>query len=230
MHFKNMTATAALLLAFAAPAFAQQPAQPRTPARPASGWTDEGEGRGPRGLNIELALRHKEDLKLSDAQVSQLDAVRKEIVAEKQARASQMIDIQSRVASGLLKREDVRKQFEDKRDDIRKTMEARQDRVAKILTQEQQDKLRDGERREMQKRMRAGGMGQGRMGQGRMGQGMRGRNMGPGGMQGRMRPRMRGGFNPGMPGFGERRPMRPGMPDRPGFDDDEEQLNDEPVR
>ena len=213
MQLKNMTATAALLLAFAMPALAQQPAQPRNPERPgADSWRDEDDRRGPRGFNVELALRHKEDLKLSDAQVSQLDAVRKEIVAERQSHATQMIDIQSRVAAGLIQREDVRKQFEGKRDEIRKTMEARQDRISKILTPEQQDKLRDGERREMQKRMRAG----------QMGPGMRGGQMGPG-MRGVIRQRMRGGFGPGMPGMRERRPMRPPFPGGPGFDDEDDQ-------
>jgi Spy/CpxP family protein refolding chaperone len=130
----------------------------------------------PRMLNVEAALRLKDELKLSAAQQTQLEELRKEIVTERQNQARDHIDLQSRVAAGLITREDVHKQFEGRRDALRQTMEQRSERISKILSEEQQEQLRRETRERMWQRMhdRRGGRG---FGPGRRGPGL----MGPGG-------------------------------------------------
>lgn len=186
MKIKPHAGMLALLFAIAIPASAQQPPQPPEAPQPPQGRP------GPRMLNVEAALRLKETLKLSAAQQTELEALRKEIVAERQNQARDHIDLQSRLAAGLITREDVHKQLEGRRDAMRQTMEQRQERISKILSQEQQEQLRRETRERMMQRMhdRRGGRG---FGPGRRGRGF----MGPG---------FGGGFGPG---FG------PG----PGFDD-----------
>ncbi|HUP88654.1 MAG TPA: Spy/CpxP family protein refolding chaperone [Longimicrobiales bacterium] len=188
---RNILGALALSIAFAAPAFAQQPPPPPRPRQPMRGMQEMPgrpgmpgmAARGQQRFNVvEAALRMKTDLKLTDAQASQLEAIRKEIVAERQAHARDMIDVQSRIAAGLVKPEDVRKQFEGNRDATQKTMEARRDRIEKILTQEQRDQMRQ--------HVRHAAMRQMRMRQGRGGMQGRGR------MQGQ-RMRRRGGFDRG---------------------------------
>ena len=114
-------------------------------------------------LNVEAALRLKQELKLSDAQVSQLEAVRKEIVAERQADASERIDIQSRRMAGLIAEDAVRKQFDSRRDALRQSMQQRRDRVAGILSEQQQEQLQRETHRMFRDRMhdRRGHMGPG---------------------------------------------------------------------
>jgi len=198
MEFKRNAGLAVLLLAIGVPAFAQEGTP--DPRKPDMRIERRAAGRGELGSRMfspEIALRMKSELKLSDAQVSQLEALRKEIVAERQERAREMIDIESRVAAGLISREDVRKQFENKRDGMKDKLKDRQDRLGKVLTPEQQEQL--------QRSMRHGAMH--RM-QGRRG-GMRGpgwNGFGPG-MMGPGRGWNE--FGPGMmgPGFRGRRPM-----------------------
>lgn len=164
---RNILGALALSVAFAGPAAGQQrmPGHPGMPPMPRMMAL-----RQHRFNVVEAALRMKTDLKLTDAQASQLEALRKEIVAERQAHARDMIDVQSRIAAGLVKPEDARKQFQGNRDAMRKTMEARRDRIEKILTPEQRDQIGRHVRRAAMRQMR---MRQGARMHGRM-QGMRG--------------------------------------------------------
>lgn len=187
MKVRIHAAALLLLASVTGPLMAQQPPRPR-----AGG--EASDSMRLRMLNVEAALRFKQDLKLTDSQVSQLDAIRKEIVADRQAQARDMIDTESRIAAGMLSPEDAHKQFEGKGEAMRETMRQRHDRIAKILTPEQQDKLELQARRAMMQRMR-GPMGHGAPGPGSMGRGrMRPRGMAPGEMgpgwapRGRMAP------------------------------------------
>ena len=177
MRLKTYAGTLAVLLAVAVPATGQQPGMPRQPQQRAQGQM------GPRALPVELALRMKEQLKLTDSQAQQLEAIRREIVTERQAQAQTMIDVQSRLAAGLAKPEDVRKQMQDRREAMRGTVEQRHERISKILTQEQQDQLQKATRRAALRQMH-----------------MRGRGRGPG-----FGPGRGPAFGPGR-GFGGRRP------------------------
>ena len=213
MMIKQWTSAATLLLVLSVPALAQQPQTPDQPKAPGPGMMHEG--MHPGMLNVEAALRMKEQLKLSDAQTAQLDAIRKEMVAERQAHAQTMIDVESRLAAGLIKREDVRKQFEGKADAMRQTFQQRQDRVAKILTQEQQEQVQRMSRRMMMRSMRSRGFEGGR-GRGFAGQRMRRR------FRGGMHRGMGQGFGPGefggrrfYPGFDQDWAPRPPLPPHP---------------
>jgi rSAM-associated Gly-rich repeat protein len=174
MTIKTYAGMLALLFAIAIPASAQQPPPP--PQAPQAPQAPQGRaGMRSRMLGVEAALRLKQELKLSAAQQTELEALRKEIVAERQNHARDHIDLQSRLAAGLITREDVRKQFEDRRDAMRRTMEQRHERISKILTQEQQEQLRSQIRDRVQQRMydRRGGRGfrPGQRGRGFMGRG-----------------------------------------------------------
>jgi Spy/CpxP family protein refolding chaperone len=174
MKVRTQAAMVAVLMAMAVPAFAQQPPPPPQPPHPPQ-FGQRADSIRPRMLNVEAALRFKQELKLSEAQVSQLEAVRKEIVADRQAEARDRFDIESRLMAGLISEDEVRKQFDSKRDALRQTMQQRRDRLAKILSEEQQEQLQRETHRRMMDRMhdrgdrRGPGMrGRGRMGFGRM--------------------------------------------------------------
>ena len=141
MKFKTQAITAALLFLITIQVSAQQPRA----RRPMEGRGGHG---GPVGMSqgpspIETALRMKTELKLSEAQVSQLEALRNEVVAQQQAQASKMIDVRSRVAAGLIQREEVRKEFEANRETLHKSADQRRERFQKILTDEQRTQLRE---------------------------------------------------------------------------------------
>ena len=134
-RIKN-AALAALMVVTALPALAQQPDRDRPQMRGGAGFNGRGFGGG-----VEAILRNRESLKLSEAQMSQLEALRKEIVAQRQNEAREMIDLQSRIAAGQLERDEVRKQMESRRDAMRNTMEQRRERMEKILTAEQREQI-----------------------------------------------------------------------------------------
>ena len=127
MKWWTYAALAAVLIASATPVVAQEPGPaPRRPAGP---------------VNVETALRMREQLKLTDSQVAQLEALRKELVTQRQNQAREMIDMQSRAAAGLIEREEMRKQMESRRESMRGAMEQRRDRMERILTDAQREQL-----------------------------------------------------------------------------------------
>jgi hypothetical protein len=91
--------------------------------------------------SVEAILREKDELKLTDQQVAQLETIRKEEVARRQAESREQIDLESRYQAGLLDRTAWRDEME-KRSDAR-TAAARsvRDRIEKLLTDEQRDQL-----------------------------------------------------------------------------------------
>lgn len=93
--------------------------------------------------SVERILRLKEELKLTDAQVSQLESIRKELVAKRQDEARARIDLESRIAAGLTERRETRDDIEERVKKLRDEAEKNRERIEKILTEEQRDKLRD---------------------------------------------------------------------------------------
>jgi hypothetical protein len=106
------------------------------------------------GLGVEAALRMREQLKLSDAQVNQLEALRKDIVAQRQNSAREMIDLRSRIAAGSLEREEARKQLQSRREAMRTALTQRHEQLGRILTEEQRDDLRRVQRQHARRMMR----------------------------------------------------------------------------
>ncbi|HET9440814.1 MAG TPA: Spy/CpxP family protein refolding chaperone [Longimicrobiales bacterium] len=125
MNWYRNAALVAVMLAAALPAFAQQQRMPRQD----------------RGVGVEAALRMREELKLSGAQVAQLESLRKEIVAQRQNAAREMIDLRSRVDAGNIDPAEARKQMATRRDAMRETMRQRGERLEKILTAEQREQM-----------------------------------------------------------------------------------------
>jgi Spy/CpxP family protein refolding chaperone len=183
MKAMKNAALAALMIAVATPAFAQQRDSARAPRgergqRARAEMRARPDGPGRFGGGVESVLRMREELKLSAAQVNQLEALRKEIVAQRQNEARDMIDLQSRIAAGNIDRDEARKQMEGRRDAIRTTMEQRRDRMEKILTAEQREQVLRGQLRAERMRMRAPG------GRGGFGPGMGRRGFAPRGFDG----------------------------------------------
>ena len=114
MRWMRNAALAALLVIGTTPAFAQQRDSMRTPRAERGERAERGRGEmrerfAGRGVGgVESMLRMRAELKLSDAQVNQLEALRKEIVAQRQNEARDMIDLRSRMEAGQLDREEAR--------------------------------------------------------------------------------------------------------------------------
>ena len=151
MNRMRSAALAALMVAVATPAFAQQGdslrAKRERGERGRVEMRERFDGRGMGAGGVESLLRMRETLKLSDAQVNQLEAMRKEIVAQRQSQARDMIDLQSRIAAGQVEREEARKQMEARRESLRTTMEQRRERMESILTAEQREQLQQARQR-----------------------------------------------------------------------------------
>ena len=148
-------ALAAVLSLSALPVYAQTPDAPPPPPRapgapraPRPPIAERGpDMRRPVG-GVEAALRMRSELKLSSAQINQLEALRKEIVAQRQNEARDMIDLRSRAEAGNLDRDEARKQLEARRDALRESMKQRHEQFDKILTEEQRTELRHLQRDE----------------------------------------------------------------------------------
>ena len=159
MNYMKKTSIAVLMVLVATPLFAQERERDRDRERTEMRARVPGRGFGG---GVEAALRNKESLKLTDTQVNQLEALRKEIVAQRQNEAREMIDLQSRIAAGQLERDEVRKQMESRRETMRSTMEQRRERMEKILTAEQREQiLRQQLRAERMRGPRGPGPGRG---------------------------------------------------------------------
>ena len=142
MKWCKSAALAALMMVSATPLLAQD-VEPPTPRR--------------TPLNVEAALRLREQLKLSDSQAAQLETLRKEIVAQRQNQAREMIDLESRAAAGLIDRDEMRKQMESRRESMRNAMEQRRDRIERILTPEQREQVARSRMGMRRAEMRRGG-------------------------------------------------------------------------
>ena len=135
MRYVKTAALTAIMTVCAVPAFAQRGTggEPRR---------DGMERMHAGATGVEAALRMREQLKLNAGQVNQLEALRKEIVTQRQNAARDMIDLRSRIDAGLLEREAARKEMESRRDAMRETMKQRREQFEKILTDDQRDQLR----------------------------------------------------------------------------------------
>ena len=142
MNLIKGAAVAALILTLAVPAQAQQ-------------RRNHMAMRSAGSNNVESALRLREELKLNANQISQLESLRKEIVAQRQREASEMIELRSRVAAGNIAPDEMRKHFESRREAMRQTITQRREQFEEILTEEQRAQLA---RAQVNARMRSGGV------------------------------------------------------------------------
>lgn len=93
--------------------------------------------------SVEAVLRQRDELELTDQQVAQLEAIRKEEVMRRQNESREQIDLESRFQAGMLDRDAWRDEME-KRSDARTTAaRSVRDRIENILTEEQRDQLEE---------------------------------------------------------------------------------------
>jgi hypothetical protein len=188
-----------------------------------------------RGAGIEMIMRQKDRLELTEAQVNRLDEIRKESVQRRTAHQAQMAELRSKVAAGRMDRAALREQVLAMRQGAGAVQTQQRERVEAVLNDAQKEKLEQWGRQARAFRMgRQSALrgGQGQMGPGREGQALRGRQgmRGGAGLPGRAGMRgNRGGFGTGdVPAMGGRwgldqagPGLRPGWgPDadgRPGF-------------
>lgn len=201
---KRMTGGAAILAAVMALAPLHIAAQQGPRAQ-------RGQAAGPRGAGVEMILRQRETLELTDDQVKQLDQIRQETVQRSLAHQGEMAELRSRVRAGELEMAEVRAQAEARRTAAEALRTAQRERIESVLNDAQKQKIQ-----QFQAQARAFRAGRASAMRGSR-QGMRGARQGVRGMRDFQRPGTRGmrrgsGAQGGMPGMPGMRGMRgPGM-------------------
>jgi hypothetical protein len=178
-----------------------------------------GQAAGPRGAGVEMILRQRETLELTDDQVKQLDQIRQEAVERRTAHQAEMSEMRSRVRAGTATPEELRTQMEARRTIAETMQQAQRERVESVLSDAQKEKLQQWQGQARAFRMgRMSAMREGMRGARQSARGMREFQRG----QRFQRPGMRNfrGFGPGAGAQGMRgmrgRWMGPGMgPDGP---------------
>ncbi len=127
-----------LLATFAATAVHAQE-RPRRVEPGTAPWPDAGVVRVRVGPGVEGIMRMRDELKLSDTQLRQLEELRRQRVQREQ----DMIELRSRMEAGEFDREAMRSQMDDQRERARKDADAMRNRIDEILTREQRDRLED---------------------------------------------------------------------------------------
>ncbi|GMV03748.1 MAG: hypothetical protein AMXMBFR53_00300 [Gemmatimonadota bacterium] len=100
-----------------------------------------GQAMGPRGAGVEMILRQRERLELTDAQVSQLDQLRQEAVQRRTAHQAQVAELRSKVAAGQLEAAAFREQVQSMWEGAEGVRTQQQERVEGILTDAQRQSL-----------------------------------------------------------------------------------------
>ena len=202
---KRTTGGAAILAAVLAVAPIQLDAQ-QGPGRM------QRQGMAPPGPGIEMILRQREQLELSQSQVEQLDKIRAEAVQRRTAHQAQMAELRSKVLAGEMKPEELRAVAEARRTAAVEVQKQQRERIEGVLNDAQKQKVetwraqargfRQG-RMSAMRGQRGGAVGGGRQGmmgrRGGQGPGAGGRRFAPGGQQGpwgQGRGFMRGGLLP----------------------------------
>lgn len=163
----------------------------------------QGMMAGPRRAGVEMILRQRERLELSEDQVRQLDQIRQEAVARRTAHQAEMAELASKVRAGQMEASALREQMQARRDAATEIQTQQRDRVEALLTDAQKEKLQEwgGRARAFQ------------MGRTSAMRGFAGRAPQPG-FRGGFAPAMRQRFAPGAQGM---RGFRRGMGMGPGF-------------
>ena len=95
--------------------------------------------RGSWPGGVERVMRLRDELKLTEAQIGQLEEIRRQQVQ----RSQELMDLRSRLAAGQIDEEVARAQIEERSALLREKAEQLRSRVDSILTQEQRDLLRE---------------------------------------------------------------------------------------
>lgn len=177
---------AAMLVAVATPALAQQPPQPRQGQQMQERRQPMTRAMQPRmqaGPGPEMILRLREQLNLTEAQVSRLEALRQESVSRQRERMAEMLDLRSRMQAGQVTREQMQERMRARAEAAPAAGQAPGERVRAVLTDQQRLQLAELQVQQLRRQVQMQGRGR---------QGIRGgtgRETAPG--QRRMVPGMR---------------------------------------
>lgn len=141
-----------------------------------------GFGPGIRGQGVEVIMRLRERLELSEDQIQQLDQIRQEAVQRRNAHQAEMDELRSRVRAGQMEATELRSMARQRQEAAQAIREAERERVEAILTEDQRASLESlrGQARAFQRGRQSAMRGRGfrggsEIGAWRRGPGMRGR-------------------------------------------------------
>lgn len=172
---------------------------------------------GSGGAGVELILRQREQLELTEAQVRSLEQLRQEAVQRRTAQQAQVAELSSKVRAGQMEVAEFRAQAQARREAAVEVQKQHRERIEAILTDVQKEKLQAWGTRARafqmgrQSAMRGRGMAPGAA----WGGGRGGWGAGAGAWrapQGAWAPGLRGGYAPGVRG----QHWAPGMRRGPG--------------
>lgn len=99
------------------------------------------------GQGVEAIMRARERLELTDQQVQQLDAIRRDAVSQRTAEQAQIAELRSQLAAGQIRRSDLMAAMEDQQDAREGRAEQRQARIDAVLTETQRESVQQMRRR-----------------------------------------------------------------------------------
>jgi Spy/CpxP family protein refolding chaperone len=114
--------------------------------------------------SVERIMRARERLELTEQQISQLEAIRRDAVAQRSAEMAELAELRSRLEAGQIRRSELMAAMEDRRDAQQARVEERRASIDALLTDQQRESLE--ELRTRANRPRARGAARGRPGGG----------------------------------------------------------------
>jgi hypothetical protein len=118
---------------------------------------------------VEAIMRARERLELTEEQVRQLDAIRREAVAQRTEEMARIAELRSQLEAGQIRRSELMAAMEDQRDARRARAEERRASIDALLTEAQRESLEQTRRRIDRQRPGAGARGRPGVGRGRPG-------------------------------------------------------------
>ena len=97
--------------------------------------------------SVEAIMRAREQLELTEQQVQQLDAVRREAVAQRNADMAQIAELRSQLEAGQIRRSDLMAAQEDQEEAREARAEDRRASIEAVLTEEQLESVQQMRRR-----------------------------------------------------------------------------------
>lgn len=153
---------AAMLVAVAAPALAQQPPQ----ARPGQQMPERRQAmqrqmqpRMQAGPGPEMILRLREQLNLTEAQVNRLEALRQESVNRQRERMAEMLDLRSRMQAGQVTREQMQERMRARAEAAPAEGQTPGERVRAVLTDQQRLQLAELQVQQLRRQVQMQGRG-----------------------------------------------------------------------
>jgi len=104
--------------------------------------------------SVESIMRARERLELTEQQIQQLDALRRESVQRRNAEMAQIAELRSQLEAGQARRSDLMAAMEDQQEARQATAEQRRASIDAVLTEAQRETLQQMGRRD--RRQRAG--------------------------------------------------------------------------